>query len=254
LRWFAGVRVAFDEEVWCLSIQRKAETGPFSESEKHKLVRLAQTLPASAALGKALGFAASATVLQALEAGGSAALLINRQGEVFQMNRLAERMLEYDPRVINRRLTSKDSSATTAFDRTLHELLWRRSGPALSPAVVLPRQGRRPLLAYPTRIPVVAANAFADAKAVVILIDLSSCKRVSEETLRMAFQLTEAESRVAARLGTGQSVDDVAAELKLTKETIRGQLKAVFAKTQTHRQGELVALLNNLLGRSERRV
>src|ERR1700675_2877968 len=58
-QWFAGVRVAFGDDVWCLSIQRKIERGPFSDLETGKLKRLAETLPASVALAKAVGFAAS---------------------------------------------------------------------------------------------------------------------------------------------------------------------------------------------------
>jgi DNA-binding CsgD family transcriptional regulator len=251
LRWFAGIRVAFGQDVWCLSIQRKIDRGPFSDTEKHKLVRLSKTLPSSIALAKAVGFSAAGAILDALEASGSAALLINRQGEVFQMNENGERLLGDDPRVINRRLTSKDLNATHLFERALNDLLWRRSGSALSAPVVLPRQGKRPLLAYPFRVPALSLNALADCKAIVILLDLESRKLIPEEALRSAFDLTEAEGRVAARFAKGHGIDDVADELRLTNETVRGQLKAVFAKTNTHRQAELVALVNNLLGRSD---
>jgi DNA-binding CsgD family transcriptional regulator len=34
--------------------------------------------------------------------------------------------------------------------------------------------------------------------------------------------------------------------LEISRETARNQLKAVFVKTATHRQGELVALLSGL--------
>ncbi|HZZ77939.1 MAG TPA: helix-turn-helix transcriptional regulator [Gemmataceae bacterium] len=251
LQWFAGVRVAFGQDVWCLSIQRKTSQGPFSDSEKHRLVRLSKTLPSSIALAKAVGFAAGVSVLDVLEASGSAALLINRQGEVFQMNESGERLLASDPRVVNRRLVSKDPNATHLFERALNDLLWRRSGPALSVPVVLPRRGKRPLLAYPIRVPTLSSNALADCKAIVILLDLNSPKLIPEETLRNAFHLTEAESRVAARLAKGRGIDDIADELRLSNETVRSQLKAVFAKTNTHRQAELVALVHNLLGRSD---
>ena len=42
LRWFAGVKVACGDEVWCLSIQRKIEQGPFPLEDK---ARLASSLP-----------------------------------------------------------------------------------------------------------------------------------------------------------------------------------------------------------------
>jgi DNA-binding NarL/FixJ family response regulator len=37
-----------------------------------------------------------------------------------------------------------------------------------------------------------------------------------------------------------------AKELKISKETVRNRLKSVFLKTDTHRQSELVALLQQL--------
>ncbi|MGO9234346.1 MAG: helix-turn-helix transcriptional regulator [Methylocella sp.] len=41
----------------------------------------------------------------------------------------------------------------------------------------------------------------------------------------------------------GQSHHIAARELKISRATARNQLKSVFAKTDTHRQSELVALL-----------
>jgi DNA-binding CsgD family transcriptional regulator len=254
IRWFAGIRVGFGDDVCCLSIQRTQKQRPFSELEKEGFARLSRTLSATAALAKAMGFAASGAILQALEVGGSAALLINRHGEVVQMTRSAERMLVGDPRVINRRLTSRDAAATTAFDQALRQLVWLRWGPVLAPAVVLPRRGRRPLLAYPVRISTLSANPFSDCRALVILIDLGLRKPLSEETLRSAFRLTEAESRVAARLGSGYGVDDVAEQLQLSTETIRTQIKNILGKTDTHRQAELVALIGALLVSADERT
>jgi hypothetical protein len=45
---------------------------------------------------------------------------------------------------------------------------------------------------------------------------------------------------------TGTSLEQAAQELNISTETARSQLKAVFAKTDTHRQSELVALLGSL--------
>jgi DNA-binding CsgD family transcriptional regulator len=52
-----------------------------------------------------------------------------------------------------------------------------------------------------------------------------------------------AEARVAGGISSGQTVDDIAASLSLSRETIRTQLKAVFAKVGVSRQVDLVNLL-----------
>lgn len=246
LQWFAGVRIAVGDDAWCLSIQRTFAQGLFSRPEKQRLLRLSQTLSASAALAKAIGFAAAGATLDALEASGSAALLINRQGEVFQMNRSAAQMLTREIRVVNRRLVARDARSTAAFDRALHDLIWRRSDAALSRPVVLNRARQYPLLAYLVKPSVVAANALADCKAIAVLVEVGSRNRVLEGTLRAVFNLTDAEARLAARLGSGQALEDIAIEFGLTKETVRSQLKTIFAKTNTHRQGDLVSLLGPL--------
>jgi DNA-binding CsgD family transcriptional regulator len=44
-------------------------------------------------------------------------------------------------------------------------------------------------------------------------------------------------------LKRGAPPDIAARELKISRETERNQLKSVFAKTDMHRQSELVALL-----------
>jgi DNA-binding CsgD family transcriptional regulator len=69
------------------------------------------------------------------------------------------------------------------------------------------------------------------------------------DALRMAFGLTQAEARLAAGLAGGAALDEVAAQIGISKETARSQLKAIFAKTGAHRQPELVALLARLARR-----
>jgi DNA-binding CsgD family transcriptional regulator len=69
----------------------------------------------------------------------------------------------------------------------------------------------------------------------------------SMKTLRSAFALTPAEARLAARIASGATLEVIAAELRITKETARNELKAIFQKTKTHRQSELVAMLASLL-------
>jgi DNA-binding CsgD family transcriptional regulator len=66
------------------------------------------------------------------------------------------------------------------------------------------------------------------------------------QLLEALFDLTPAEARVARAIGEAQPPEDVAGALGVSVETVRKQLRAVFAKTGTSRQAELVRLLAGL--------
>jgi DNA-binding CsgD family transcriptional regulator len=93
LRWFAGVKLACAEDMWCLSIQRTIDQEPFTAQEKQQLTTLSTRLSASVALARTLGAAASTGLLEAFEISGTAAILINRLGKAFKLNQTAERVL-----------------------------------------------------------------------------------------------------------------------------------------------------------------
>ena len=247
LHWFAGVRILCGEKLWVLSINRSIHQGPFSPEQKEHLVRLAQSLPTSVAIARTLGAANSSTALDAFELGRMAAILIDRHGKVIRPNQAAEGMLRGDVRVRDRKIVCTDASATAALDRALHEIMFRRDAPGLAPPVKLPRTGRRPLLAYPGRLPAMAANPLSDCQALVVLVDPDARRTPDAALLRGAFELTDAEARLAARLAAGDPLDDVCDCLRIAKETGRNHLKSIFAKTGTHRQSELVVMLSSLL-------
>jgi DNA-binding CsgD family transcriptional regulator len=90
------------------------------------------------------------------------------------------------------------------------------------------------------------AAAFGQAHALLLFTDLDKRPPPVCETLRSTFGLTPAEARLAAELASGDAVEDAASRLGITKETARNHLKAIFQKTEVHRQSELVALLARL--------
>jgi DNA-binding CsgD family transcriptional regulator len=59
------------------------------------------------------------------------------------------------------------------------------------------------------------------------------------------FKLSRTESLIAAALAQGKRLQDVAEERGIQVKTARGYLEAIFRKTGTHRQSELVALLRS---------
>ncbi|MBR1142058.1 helix-turn-helix transcriptional regulator [Bradyrhizobium sp. AUGA SZCCT0431] len=246
LRWYAGVKVACGDDLWAVALQRTIDQGPFSADEKDELARISSRLSTGAAIARALSASAAAGALEAFEMSGTAVVLINRHGHVFKANASAERLLVDDIRIVKGQLTARDTRATTALNRALHNLLWRPTS-GLSAPVALPRATGRPLLAYPARLSNSTANALADCQAMVILIDPDSRSSTPETNLRTVFRLTQAEARLATQLALGESLENVADQFGIGKETARSQLKSIFAKTGVHRQAELVAVLAKLL-------
>jgi DNA-binding CsgD family transcriptional regulator len=125
-------------------------------------------------------------------------------------------------------------------------LLHDQTKSALMP-VPLPRRAGRPILAYPVRLPIMSTSPLADCQALLVLVDMKSQARPSQDVLRSAFHLTAAESRLASRMASGETLERVAGDLRICKETARNQLKAVFHKVGVNRQAELVALLAAIL-------
>ena len=64
--------------------------------------------------------------------------------------------------------------------------------------------------------------------------------------LRQRYRLTAAEATLAAALADGHALRDIAEARRLSLNTLRVQLQAIFAKTGCHRQSELVRLVLRL--------
>ena len=85
---------------------------------------------------------------------------------------------------------------------------------------------------------------FFDAPSLAIIIEPSS-KPVSMDVPRLGgqFGLTRAEIKIMQGLLHGSSITDIAIESNRSRETIRSQLKSVFAKTGVNSQSELLRLV-----------
>lgn len=253
LRWFAGVKMGRGDDEWCLSIQRTIAQGPFQPDELKKLALLSPHLDGVVALSRALGMARAEGALAAFEATDTGVILLDRKGEMLLINPSAERLLGPDLTLRKRRLTSFDKRATEALDRSLHDLLWRSDTLAVGQPVTLPRREGRPILAYPMRLSGISADALAPCQVLVLLVDLGRRRSYPDAVLKHGFRLTAAEAKLAAAIGSGVDLDTACETLQIGKATARTQLKAIFAKTGTSRQPQLVALLSKLLPASPER-
>jgi len=81
------------------------------------------------------------------------------------------------------------------------------------------------------------------ADAVLFLIRSDEKLPVNAARLQIVFGLTPAETRLAEHLLSGKNLSEIGEELKVGRETLKSQLRSLFTKTDTRRQGELIAIL-----------
>jgi DNA-binding CsgD family transcriptional regulator len=110
------------------------------------------------------------------------------------------------------------------------------------------RKGRRPLLLQLSSL--TAGNEFSrgerESWAIGFLSELGASPRLDPAMLQTLFSLTAAESALAQAVLGGDSLEQVAAELGVSPNTVKTQLKSIYVKTDTHRQAQLVRLLMGL--------
>ncbi len=245
--WWAGVSFRAGSEIWGVSIHRAIKEGPFSKAHLHALAGFSDRLTETATLSKAVGRAVLTGVNNALDRIKQPALALDRLGFVLDANAEAEQIFDDVICVRDRRLELRDQKAKAAFDTFVDQLRVTSDSAALPTApIVVQRRGERPLLIRILPVDGAAKSPFLGARALLLLADLRRAWGPRPEVLAQTFGLSPAEARLAAIIAKGISPEQAAERLGISRETARTELKAIFAKTATHRQAELVALLSRM--------
>jgi DNA-binding CsgD family transcriptional regulator len=246
-QWFAGVGFWAGPAFWGLSIQRTITEGPFDERDKQALAGVSQRLTEVATLATAIGRNVLSGATNALNAVRQPAIAVDRFGFVLDANPATENVFDDCVHIKNRRLFVVDAQAKSCLEK-LVDRLRVTSDTAVLPCdpIVVRREGKAPLIVRVLPIHGAARTPFLGARALLTLTPIAPRPGPRPSLLSNAFGLTPAEAKLASLMAEGISLEKVAEELGISRETARNQLKAVFAKTATHRQGELVALLGRL--------
>jgi DNA-binding CsgD family transcriptional regulator len=254
LRWSAmlGVTCAFND-TWIISIQRSIGQGPFVAAEQERLSRLRGPFSTAARVARELSLARATGLAEAFDVMGSAAVILDRRGRVLRTNQAADVGLGGpELRIARGMLVAADHDTGKRIARLVDRTCSPDSS-GIAPPIVVLRPGRAPLVVYSLPLAGNARDVFSLAQALVVVVDLAASSAPPTAHLRQAFGLTAAETRLAARLVTGDSLADAADALGIAKSTARVQLRAVFAKTGVSRQAELVGLLGRLARPAQRR-
>lgn len=91
-----------------------------------------------------------------------------------------------------------------------------------------------------------ARDVFGWDGILILAAEPANASMPSADLLRLLFDLTPGEARVARSIATGASVSETARTLRVGEGTVRAHLKGVFAKIGGNRQADLVRLLAGL--------
>ena len=182
--------------------------------------------------------------IAALNAMRLPAIALDQHGLVADVNAAAEAVFDQNINIKDRRLFVRNPDARTLLKNAVDQLkeLPRLDSLALEPLIV-PRIDKLPVIVRIWPFDGPAHQPGQEVRAILTLNALGPRPGPSAAILAKTFRLTPSEAKVACIIARGAPPDIAARELKISRETARNQLKSVFAKTDTHRQSELVALL-----------
>jgi DNA-binding CsgD family transcriptional regulator/PAS domain-containing protein len=188
-------------------------------------------------------------VVEALDKVPIGLLLLNEKGKALIVNRAAREIFSAKDGLSLQAdgLHAASPQETTALRRLLLEALATGSGKGLGSGGVLPvcrPSLRRPYSLFVT--PLHAGDSAFDAPGAVAAVFISDPERKpksSPDVLRRLYGFTPAESRIAAKLMQGESVEEAAEDLDVSLNTARTHVKHLFEKTDTHTHREFLRLL-----------
>jgi DNA-binding CsgD family transcriptional regulator len=179
----------------------------------------------------------------------TAVVLCDPNGAPVIVNGAARKILAGNDGLVVRggKLATRRQLETDALDTLISGAARAARGERDSSGGTLPvsrASGLRPLsvLVAPMRAPS-AVPGHRRIAAALFISDPESVTLTNEERLLELYGLTRAESRLAAQIAQGRSLEEAASMLNITTQTARGYIKRILCKTGTKRQGELVRLL-----------
>jgi len=249
VRSFVGTKVGENEERIALIALMRSRDRPAYEREDIELCgRYLQHLVAAVRIAQYLRrVRMSAMVgLTLMERADRAMLLLDERRAVVAANAAANALLDARDTIVERQgvLHCRVAGSQRRLEEGLADILRRdtrakRAGRrrALRMETV---DGRRVLCSLWRLAPDETMGAFGPEPVVLLTVALPAAGGVDTIYLASMFDFTPAEVRVAESLLRGHTLEGVALELRLSIETVRSHLKAIFVKTGTNRQPDAV--------------
>ncbi len=248
--WGLAIRLALRGlDLATISIGRGFRHGRFEAPEIAAMERLHPHLIRAYALSERLVSlqGLNTGLVAALDQSASAMFLLHEDARIVHANAAAERLLTEGGALTadGGRLCAAEAGAAGS----LAALVARASAPdweqRSAGSLTLRARGQRlplTLTAAPLRLEQV--SVFARGSAVLVCVtDPVAGAPSADVKLAELFALTAAESRLAIALYEGMTLREASARHGISVNTARVQLSRIFAKTETHRQADLMRLM-----------
>ncbi|MBZ9711123.1 hypothetical protein LB543_30970 [Mesorhizobium sp. ESP7-2] len=250
--WWAAVYFVMKKHKWFLSMFRDARSGAFDLSEADHFLRVVPDLRRIISLAEKIWKVSLDPTLAVLDQFNFGAALLDRRGCLLRCNERADALFGSGLVVRHGRIHAADRESDTRLQRMIGAAVASAlDGPFPVEPEVITRDGSFWLVAEVVPMTSFVRDLFNGGDFLLCFTDLVRERAPSERLLGQTFQLTAAEARLASSLSSGDGIDAASARLAIGRETARTQLRAILAKTGTHRQAELTALLSRLRTPSE---
>ena len=230
---------------------REKSRGPLEKDDFDRIRPLVPHLQRALTIQRRVGAAElrAGAAEEALDRISSGVILLDERGAPIATNRTADGILAMNDGLV---LDRDGPSASTP--KQTGELRGLVSGAAATGAGKGTNPGGVMRLARPSGRPALEAvvtpircesSPLFDRKATsaIFLAAPDARAECPPQRLRRIFGLTPMEAKVASRIASGMTLGEISDAFGVTIHTVRGHLKELFRKTDTHRQVELVRVL-----------
>lgn len=235
------VRSATGDDI-VISLERRYERGPVSPREIALLDAVRPHLARASVIASKLRLQRAQASLDSFEKVGAPAALIAAGGSVAATNPGFETLRSQFVARAYGRIALRDSRANALLQAALSDLAQDRAGDSRS-IPVPPMRDAPAFIVHIAPIRRQARDIFAGSDAILFVTTADRTLQLETSLLCELYDLTRAEAHVTARLLEGLSVEQIAAQHGVSRETVRSQLKKVLAKTGCRSQGGLIGRL-----------
>ena len=247
LKWYCGFLIGDSSNWSVLSINRGLHADPFSLNEVQLLMPYARHISRSARIAGLANFTAIEDALQKFEDLSIPAIAIDAKGVVRTHNILVDEILGHGLSLRQGRLVCERDDDQLHLDKLITQLATVDVTKYLTDPVIIRR--RNGAVAFSVRgCPLVgpAADIFSGLSSILLMQSMRPSPKRVAKVLQQRFGLSPRQAQLTEQIANGRSLKEAAEQMCITHATARDHLKAVFRRTGTNRQAELVGLVSRL--------